>query len=270
MMIAEDNIHESILLEHRENGVAWVTLNRPESVNSINNHMRKCLPEVLHGLDANPNVRVIVISGAGPKGFCAGADLKETRKPYSNAIEARIGVRLRVSWFDVFEQIRKPIIASVHGLCLGGGCEIALACDIRVASADAQFALPETGLGLIPGGGGTQRLARLIGMGPAMSIILSGDRLPAHEAYRIGLISQITQGDQTLQDLTSDLANKIAAKPPIACQYAKEAIRKGLNLDLQAGLELERQLFALLSNTDDHKEALAAFREKRTPHFRGQ
>lgn len=161
------------------------------------------------------------------------------------------------------------MIAALHGYCLGGGLELALACDIRIAAPGAQFGLPETGLGLIPGGGGTQRLPRVIGLGRAMDLLLSGDRIDAQEALRIGLVSRLVADRDALLGEARALAGRIAARPPTATAYAKEAARNGIEMDLQAGLTLEKTLFSLLMSTSDRAEAALAFKEKRAPRFTG-
>ena len=249
----------------RRAGVAWITLNRPESINAINDSIRQHVPAALQALDANPDVHVIVVRGAGERGFCAGADLKE-RPAVENPLDARV-LRARTTWIESFDRVAKPVIAQIHGFCLGGGLEIALACDLRIASADAVFALPETGLGLIPGGGGTQRLPRIIGLGRAMDMLLTGERIDASEALRSGLISRLVPDHAALATEAAALAERIAARPPLATCFAKEAARVGLQIDLPAGLRLERALFTLLLSGDERREALAAFREKRPPAF---
>jgi len=257
----------AVVLVERKGAVGWITLNRPEAINAINDGIRHGVPAALRELDADPEVRVIVLCGAGTRGFCAGADLRERHAPLT-AIEGRL--QKRSAWFDAFDQVSKPLIAAVHGFCLGGGFEIALACDLRSASADAVFALPETGLGLIPGGGGTQRLPRLIGLGPAMLLLLTGDRIGAAEAHRLGVVSSVVADADALQEEARRMANKIAAKPPIATRFAKEAARSGIEVDMQTGLKLERDLFALLATTEDCQEAAASFRDKRPPAFKGR
>ena len=249
----------------RRRGVAWVTLNRPAAVNAINDAIRRHLPTVLEELNADPNTRVIVLQGAGERGFCAGADLKE--KPATdNPLDAAV-LRTRSSWIEAFDRVSKPLIAAIHGYCLGGGLEIALACDLRVASSDAVFGLPETGLGLIPGGGGTQRLPRIVGLGRALDLLMTGDRVDAAEAYRIGLVTRLTADRAALAVEVAALAERIAARPPVATAFAKEAATVGLQLDLPAGLRLERALFTMLLSSDERREALNAFREKRQPQF---
>jgi enoyl-CoA hydratase/carnithine racemase len=249
----------------RRAGVAWITLNRPETINAINDAIREHVPAALKAADADPDVHVIVVRGAGERGFCAGADLKE-RPAVENPLDARV-LGARTSWIEAFDTVAKPTIAAIHGYCLGGGLEIALACDVRIASADAVFALPETGLGLIPGGGGTQRLPRAVGLGRALDLMLTGDRIDAAEALRIGLISRLASDRAALATEAAALAGRIAARPPLATRFAKEAARVGLQLDLPAGLRLERALFTMLLSGDERREALAAFREKRPPAF---
>lgn len=253
------------LVVERDAGVGWITLNRPESINAINDAIRQDLPASLRSLDADPDVRVIVLRGAGDRGFCAGADLKERSVP-DDAPNARSTAE-RSSWIEAFDRVAKPVIASIHGFCLGGGLEIALACDLRIASADAVFALPETGLGLIPGGGGTQRLPRLVGLGHALELVLTGDRIDAATAHRMGLVTRLAPDREVLATETAALARRLAARPPLATCFVKEATRAGVELELQAGLRLERALFTLLLSSDERREAVAAFREKRSPVF---
>ncbi len=259
--------NDAIKYERREN-VAWVTLNRPDQINAINDGVRTGILQSMERADADNEVRAIVLMGAGPRGFCAGADIKEVRGP-ETPTEARRRMQ-RTSYLDALERVTKPTIAAIHGVCMGGGFEIALACDIRIASADAIFALPETGLGLIPGGGGTQRLPRIVGLGRALDLMLTGDRIDAPEALRIGAISRLVADNAQLAAEAEKVARRIGAKPPVATAYAKEAARSGIELDLKAGLQLERTLFTMLLTTEDRREAAAAFKEKRKPVFTGR
>jgi enoyl-CoA hydratase/carnithine racemase len=254
----------SVELERRA-GVAWITLNRPAAVNAINDAIRGSLPALLQELGADSDTRVIVVKGAGERGFCAGADLKE-RPADDNPLAAAV-LGARSSWIEAFDRVSKPVIAAIHGFCLGGGLEIALACDLRVASSDAVFGLPETGLGLIPGGGGTQRLPRLIGLGRALDLLVTGDRIDAAEAYRIGLITRLSADRAALAVEVTALAERIAARPPLATTFVKEAATVGIQLDLPAGLRLERALFTMLLSSDERREARVAFQEKRPPNF---
>jgi len=248
--------------------VAVVTLNRPEVGNAFNDAVRDRLPELLEGLDQDERCAAIVLCGAGERGFCVGADIKEQRVIGSSVQERR---RLRdKAWIDRVAHVSKPVIAAIHGYCLGGGLELALACDIRVAAKDAVFGLPETGLGLIPGGGGTQRLPRVIGLGRALDLMLSGDRIDASQAHAMGLVSRLCEDRDSLMQQARALAERIAARPPTATAYAKEAAKSGMELDLQAGLTLEKTLFSLLMATEDRAEAARAFKEKRPPRFTGR
>ncbi|NML28841.1 enoyl-CoA hydratase/isomerase family protein [Zoogloea dura] len=252
----------------REGGVGWVVLNRPGQINAINDDIRSGVPAALAALDADSQIRVIVFRGEGQRGFCAGADIKESRGP-----ESSIEVRRRMEqarWIEALDRIEKPIIAALHGYCMGGGMELALACDIRFAAPEAIFALPETGLGLIPGGGGTQRLARVIGPGRAMDALLTGERYTAEQARDIGLVTRIASSAETLLQEVAEFATRIAVKPPLATLYVKRAARAALDLDLKKGLDLELDLFAMLAPTSDVKEAAQAFREKREPRFSGR
>ncbi|MFI8683884.1 enoyl-CoA hydratase/isomerase family protein [Brevundimonas diminuta] len=247
--------------------MGWIILNRPGQINAINPALRREAAEALVRLDKNPDVGAIVIRGAGERGFCAGADIKSQSDAASlPALRAD----MTPGWIEILDQVRKPVIAAIHGYCLGGGLEIAMACDIRMAAPDAVFGLPETGLGLIPGGGGTQRLPRIVGLGPALDLLLSGDRINAAEAFRIGLVSRLSASSDSLLDEAQALAERIAARPAAASAYVKEAARDGFEMDLRAGLKLEKDLFVLLMSTEDRREAAAAFREKRPPAFTGR
>jgi enoyl-CoA hydratase len=259
---------ESAVTATRRGAVGIVTLNRSQRINAINDEVREQLTAALEELDADSAVHVIVVHGGAARGFCVGADMTEAKAPV-----APVGVRRRMMghhWIDAFDRTKKPIIAAIHGFCLGGGLEIALACDIRIASPDALFSLPETGLGLIPGAGGTQRLPSLIGLGRALDLLLTGDRIDAAEAHRIGLVTRLSSGPETLLNEAIALAERIASRAPAATLYVKEAARSGADLPLAAGMALERSLFALLSGTEDKAEAARAFVEKRPPRFTGE
>lgn len=247
----------AVEIEQR-NGVGWVTLNRPAAINAIDDSIRQQLPAALKSLDEDSGIRVIVLRGAGERGFCAGADLKERL-----AVVASTEVPPQSGWIEQLERIAKPVIAAIHGYCLGGGLEIALVCDLRIASADAVFALPETGLGLIPGGGGTQRLPRLIGLGRSLDLLVTGERIDAAKALEWGLITRFVATHDALAEESAALADLIAARPPIATRHAKQAAKRGMELGLHAGLALERALFSELLSGDERREAVAAFREKR-------
>jgi enoyl-CoA hydratase/carnithine racemase len=258
---------ETLLLERRGR-TAIVTLNRPDVINAFDDSIRLGFPAMMRKLEADPAVAAIVIAGAGERGFCVGADIKEQRVVGSPAEELR---RLQeMAWIEALDSVSKPVIAAVHGFCLGGGTELALACDIRVAAQDAWFGLPETALGLIPGGGGTQRLPRLVGLSRALDLLLTGDRINAEDAYRIGLVTRLKATREDAMAEALRLADHIGGRPQLAMAYVKKAAKSGLELDLATGLALEKTLFALLTSTADRIEAAAAFREKRPPVFTGK
>lgn len=257
---------EAVLYEAR-GGVAWVRLNRPEAMNAINAAVRAMLPECLERAEADPAIRAIVLCGTGERAFCVGADVKEFA-PVAALGDYR-GPRLHGHWVAAFERVRKPMIAAVHGFCMGGGLEIALACDIRIAAQDAVFALPELAHGFIPGAGGTQRLARLVGVGRAMDMILSGERIDAEEARRIGLVTRVA-APEALAEAAGRLAEQVAARAPLAVMAAKEAVLRGADMELRAGMRLELDLLSMLMGSEDRAEAIAAAREKRPPVFRGR
>jgi len=268
MTPAEIALSAAAVRIERDGAVGWIVLNRPEQINAINDDIRRGVPAALSDLDADPTVRVIVIRGAGPRGFCAGADIKERR-----GSETAVQVRRRMEkarWIEALDRTEKPVIAAIHGYCMGGGLELALGCDIRFATPDAVLALPETGLGLIPGGGGTQRLPRVVGPGRALDLLLTNERLSAQDAHRIGLVTRVAAHPDSLIEEVTVLAQSIARKPPTATQFVKQAARAANQLDLKSGLDLELDLFALLAPMHDVKEAALAFREKRAPRFTGE
>jgi len=257
--------YEAIRYEVAE-GVATVTLNRPDVHNAMNETMRRELTGCFEAIAVDDDVRVVVVTGAGERAFSAGADIREFVElaPPTRFREAR----RRVDFRQAMDRCGQPIIAAIRGYAFGGGLELALACDIRVAGEDAQLGLTEINLAIIPGGGGTQRLPRLVGRGKALEMILTGARLSAAEAFRIGLVERVVAPDRVLAE-TIDLARAMAAKAPIALRYAKEAVVKGLALPLADGLRLEGDLSTLLRTTDDRLEGARAFLEKRKPRWTG-
>jgi len=257
--------YETLLLERRER-VAIITINRPEKRNALNIQTRIEGSRVLDELRADEQIRVVVITGAGEKAFIAGADIAEFAGRTS--ITQR-EVMLERSLFNAIDSFPKPVIAMINGYCLGGGCELALACDIRIASETASFGQPEINLGIIPGGGGTQRLTRLIGEGKAMELILSGEIIDAKTALAMGLVNHVVPADE-LESQTMEMANRIAAKSPIALRLAKEAVRIASRSNLDEGLRREVDLFALCFSTEDKDEGVRAFLEKRKPVFKGK
>src|SRR6266571_2803641 len=257
--------YETILVERR-GAVAIVTINRPDKRNALNIQTRAEGAAVLDELRADDSVRVVILTGAGDKAFIAGADIAEFAG--RTAISQR-EVMLERSLFNAIDTFPKPIIAMVNGYCLGGGCEIALACDIRIASDKASFGQPEINLGIIPGGGGTQRLTRLVGEGKAMEMILSGEIIDAQSALSIGLVNHVVPADQ-LEIKTIEIASRIAEKSPIALSLAKEAVKIASRSNLDEGLRREVDLFALCFSTEDKDEGVNAFLEKRKPVFKGR
>jgi enoyl-CoA hydratase len=254
----------STLLVAKENGVAVIQLNRPEVLNAINIQLMKELVEALKECDRDPNVRCIILTG-NEKAFAAGADIKEMSE--TSAIE--MVQRDQFSRWDRIRKIKKPIIAAVSGYALGGGCELAMACDIIIASASAKFGQPEVNIGVIPGAGGTQRLTRAVGKYKAMEIILTGDTISADEAYRCGLAAKVVPDDRLLEEAKL-LARKIADKPPLAVQLAKESILKSFDLTIEDGIVFERKNFYMLFASEDQKEGMRAFVEKRKPRWKGK
>lgn len=267
MTDAQTQTATGAILYERRGSTAWIMLNRPDTFNAINNEVREGLSRLLLQAQSDPQTAVVVITGAGEKAFCAGADIKEFgTEPDPSTFRAS---RRDTHWTKLINQVTKPIIAAVNGYCLGGGLELAIACDIRIASENAQFALPEVTRATLPGAGGTQRLSRLIGVGRAMDMILTGERIDAAEALRIGLVTRLVPA-AALIEATTNLANRISENAPLSVTYAKEAVTRGFDMPLDQGLNLELDFLALLMPTEDRKEASAAFREKRKPMFKGR
>jgi len=248
-------------------GIATITLNRPAVHNAMNERMREELTACFGELARSEDARVIVVTGTGERAFSAGADIREFVAPQV-PVRFRDG-RRRVDFRAAMDRCPQPIIAAIRGFALGGGLELALACDIRIAGEDSQLGLTEVNLAIIPGGGGTQRLPRLVGRGKALEMILTGARIDAREALRIGLVERVVPATEVLSSAQA-LARTLAEKAPVALRYAKEAVVKGLGLPLEDGLRLENDLATLLRTTDDRIEGAKAFLEKRKPRFTGQ
>jgi len=257
--------YETITIEKR-GAVAVVTINRPDKLNALNMKVHEEGVAALDELKADDSVRVVVLTGAGEKSFIAGADISEFVEATPVAQRDLFHERTLFNTIDTFP---KPVIAMINGFCLGGGNELALACDIRVASEKSRFSQPEINLGIMPGGGGTQRLARLIGEGRAMELCLLGDMIDATTAHRFGLVNHIFPPEQ-LEEETMKLAEKIAEKAPIALQLTKEAVKFASRSNLDEGLRREVDLFAICFSTEDKIEGVAAFLEKRKPEFKGK
>src|SRR5213596_1322374 len=258
--------YETLLYDVAD-GVATVTLNRPEVHNAMNERMRQELTRCFGEVATSDAVRVVVVTGAGERAFSAGADIREFVEPQVPTVFRES--RKRVDFRQAMDRCPQPIIAAIRGFALGGGLEFALACDIRIASEDSLLGLTEVNLAIIPGGGGTQRLPRLVGRGKALEMILTGARIDAREALRIGLVERVVPAGEALK-ATLELARAMAAKAPVALRYAKEAVVKGLELPLAEGGRLENDLATLLRTTEDRIEGAKAFLEKRKPRFTGK
>lgn len=255
------------VLTERRGPVAILTLNRPEAMNACNRELLAELRQALDDLRFDSEVRALIVTGAGEKAFCAGADLKE-RAGMTPVEVKRFIVTIRDT-FTLIEAMGKPVIAAINGVALGGGTELALACDIRIAANTAVMGLTETSLGIIPGAGGTQRLPRLVGKGKAKELIFTARRVPADEALSIGLVEQVVPAAQ-LMETALQMAERIAENGPIAVEQAKYAINAGMETDLATGLLLESRCYDVIIPTQDRLEGLAAFREKRKPQYRGE
>lgn len=253
--------------ELQENGIAIVMLNRPEAANALSTSLLNELSELFGDLAFRKDIRVVIVTGAGEKVFCAGADLKE--RAGMNETEVRKTVALIRETINQVEQLPQPVIAVLNGSAFGGGLELALACDIRVAVDTAQLGLTETSLGIIPGAGGTQRLPRLIGIGKAKELIFTAKRITAQEAAQIGLVEYVVPRAQ-LMEKALEIAGQIAANAPIAIRQAKLAVNRSLDVDLATGLRLEQMAYEVTIPTKDRLEGLQAFKEKRKPVYKGE
>jgi methylglutaconyl-CoA hydratase len=257
----------SVLYSTLDNGVVILTLNRPEAANALSLKMLHELREIQQELKFNRNVRCVVVTGAGEKAFCAGADLKE--RAQMNETQVRQTVSLIRETINEFEQLPQPVICAINGAAFGGGLELALACDIRIAADTAKMGLTETSLAIIPGAGGTQRLPRLIGKGRAKELIYTAKRISAFEAEKIGLIEYAVPPEQ-LMEKAVQIANQVVENAPIAVAQAKIAINRGLEVDLNTGLKLEQMAYEITIPTKDRLEGLQAFKEKRKPVYKGE
>ena len=257
---------DNLLLE-RDGAVAVMTINRPQVLNALNFSTIDDLRRAALALKQDAGVRAIVITGAGEKSFVAGADINElaVQSPAQGKELAQRGQHV----FDLLENLGKPVIAAINGYALGGGCELALACTLRVAAESARIGQPEINLGIIPGYGGTQRLARLVGKGVALELLLTGKHITAAEALQIGLVNRVVPAASLLSDAKA-LAVELAGKAPIAVQYIIEAVNRGLEVSFDKGQFLEATLFGLVASTDDMREGTKAFLDKRKPDFKGR
>jgi enoyl-CoA hydratase/carnithine racemase len=254
------------VLYERRDGIAYVTVNRPKLLNALNTPTWKDLRTAFEDARDDATIRGVILRGAGDKAFIAGADISELA--HVTAVEAEQSSRFGQGVLDLIENLGKPVIAAVNGFALGGGCETAMACTIRIAVESAKFGQPEVALGLVPGGGGTQRLPRLVGKGRALQLILSGEMIGAQEAHRIGLVNEVVAAADLLTRAEAIL-KRIAANAPLAVTFALEAVNKGLDTNQGEGLLLEAAYFGLCAATEDKREGTSAFLEKRAPRFRG-
>jgi len=257
---------ETVLYEKR-GALAYVTVNRPKVLNALNARTWTDLKTAFEDASADVAVRGVILTGAGNKAFIAGADISELA--HASAIDAERSSRFGQEVLDLIENLGKPVIAAVNGFALGGGCETAMACTIRVAVETARFGQPEVNLGLLPGGGGTQRLPRLVGKGRALQLILSGEMISAQEAYRIGLVNEIVPAADLIARAEAIL-NRIAANAPVAVSFALAAVNRGLDTSQGEGMLLEAAYFGLCAGTEDKREGTSAFLEKRPPQFHGR
>ncbi len=260
--------YETLLLAAND-GVAVLTLNRPEAMNAINQRLKDDLASALDAVQADPDVRVLVITGAGGKAFCAGADIKERAGTEPTPAEFYFRQQAAHRLFDRIEQFVKPVIVAINGVAFGGGAEIALCADIRLMADTASIGLTEVNLGVIPAGGGTQRLPRLIGASRAKELVFTGARLKAEAALAIGFVNRVVPAVD-LRSAAMELAKLIASKPPLAVRFAKQAIDQGLQTDSKTAMSFELYAAAILFDTDDRKEGMRAFVEKRMPRFTGR
>jgi len=256
----------SVVLAELSGKILTVTVNRPEKLNALNAEVVEGLRAAFHDAKGNPGVGAVILTGAGEKAFVAGADISGF--PQLAPLSARDFARKGQAVFDLIETLGKPVIAAVNGFALGGGCELAMACSMRIASRTARFGQPEVALGLIPGYGGTQRLPRLVGKGRALEMILTGDPIGAEEAWRIGLVNRVVEPAELMPTATAIL-EKILSRAPVAVRYSLEAVHHGLEMPLEKGLQFEATLFGLCSATEDMKEGVAAFLGKRPASFNG-
>jgi len=257
---------ENIRLE-KKNQIAYVTIDRPKVLNALNMATMGELRTAFTDLKQDREVRVVILTGGGEKSFVAGADIGELQK--NNPVEAKEYTHRGQAVLDLIENLGKPVIACINGFALGGGCEIAMACTMRLASENAKLGQPEVKLGIIPGYGGTQRLPRLVGKGIAMQLLLTGEMISAQEAHRIGLVNEVVPAGQLITRAEA-IAQMIIKNAPLAVQYCLEAVNHGMEMSQQAGLFLEASLFAVSCATEDKKEGTSAFLEKRAANFAGK
>lgn len=258
--------NKNVILE-KEGNIAIVTINRPKALNALNTETLVELDSVIDAISNDNEIFAVILTGAGEKAFVAGADISEMKD--KTVVEGRKFGILGNKVFRKLETLEKPVIAALNGFTLGGGCELSMACDIRIASSKAKFGQPEAGLGITPGFGGTQRLARLVGMGMAKELIYTGKMIDANEALRIGLVNRVVEPEKLMEEVKA-LAGSIAANAPIAVQLCKTAINRGMQTDIDTALMYESEVFGECFSTEDQKEGMTAFVEKRAKNFKNR
>jgi enoyl-CoA hydratase len=264
--IGVQKMYNNLVVDNKD-GIEIITINRPKALNALNIETLEELDSALKKACSNCETKAVIITGSGEKAFVAGADIVQFSS--LTVLEARDMALLAQRVFNYIEEIDKPVIAAVNGYALGGGCELAMACDIRIVSNKAKFGQPEVNLGIIPCFGGTQRLPRLIGKGRAKYYIYTGEMISAEEAYRIGLADKVTESEKLMEE-SIKIAKVIMSKAPVAVKMAKRAIDNGLNVDLKSGIAYEAEAFTTTLSTEDKTEGMKAFIEKRSPEFKGR
>ena len=259
--------YENIIYEKKD-GIAYITFNRPHVYNALSQGLVNETMEALKDANSDDSVRVVILTGAGEKAFVSGADINELKVRDTFMAVGVVGQERRALG-DMLENMSKPTIAAINGFALGGGCELSMACTLRIASENARFGQPEINLGIIPGLGGTQRLTRLVGKTKAMELVLIGEQINAQEAYRIGLVNAVVPPDK-LMDTAREFATKIVAKSAYAIRLAKDAVNTGANMSVKEALDYENKIFAILCGSEDKKEGTTAFLVKRKPAFKGR
>jgi enoyl-CoA hydratase len=255
---------DDTVLTERRGRIALLTLTRPDKLNAMSLAMKEALVAALRAADADPGVRAIVLTGAGDKAFVAGADIREFS---GRSAMDQWRMYERGTMYDAVDRLETPVLAMINGYCLGGGLELAMACDIRIASDRAVFGQTEINIGIIPGGGASQRLPRLVGLGKALQLTLTGDRIDAREAQRIGLVDEVVPHDK-LAERTFEVADRIASRSALAVRLAKAAVRASARLPLDQGIRYEQALFSLVMSSEDKEEGVRAFLEKREPAWK--
>ncbi|MFC1914388.1 enoyl-CoA hydratase/isomerase family protein [Chloroflexota bacterium] len=259
---------QQIIYSKETNGIVKITINRPEVRNALNKTVRQELRKAIEKIHKDKDVRVVIITGAGDKSFISGADLAELKENTAITMEESASTLGQQLYTDI-ESLPIPVIAMINGFCLGGGLEIAMCCDIRIASANAKFGQPEIRVGFLPGGGGTQRLPRIVGWGKAKELIYTGEMIEAEEAEKWGLVNKVVPTEE-LETIVREIAEKIVSKSPLIIRFIKKTMNRGMYTDLAAGLSYERAIAALCLSSEDTHEGINAFLEKRQPEFKGK